>query len=352
MVYTQEEINLIAVDSFSELAYREKKLFLASLNNGENSAKYKDELIKCCGEGVYNKLREKFYDGQFRTKLLSSLDKIKVKCITIKGADYPESLRHVKNPPLVLYARGNCGLLKQRIFCVVGSRKTAPQTLEACKNISARLSEHFVVATGIADGADTAAALGALPSGKIICVLPCGHNFSSSTLRKVEEAGLSLSEFPPATRTQSYTFSMRNSVLAGLSEGVLVVSAAIHGGALSTAAYAADYGKDVFAFPYSVGIASGEGCNNLIKSGAYLCDRVEDILSVMGVDYVGGGKDDVQLDVDERAVIALLKEEGEMHAEKLAAATGKKLFELTAICSSLEIKGLIVRIAGNKYSII
>ena len=352
MVYTQDEINLITADSFDELGYREKKLFLASQKNIAGNTKYKDELIKCCGEGVYNKLAGKFQAGQYRDKLLASLDKIKIKCVTVKSAGYPENLRHIKSPPLVLYARGNCELLKERVFCIVGSRRSTPQALEACKAMASRLSEHFVVATGIADGADTAAALGALDTGRVICVLPCGHDYSSPLLRKVESKGLTISEFPPATRTQSYTFSMRNRVLAGMSEGVLVVSAGLRGGALSTAAYAADYGKDVFAFPYSLGIASGEGCNNLIKSGAFLCDCAEDILSAMGVDCAFGGGQEVELDEDERAVVTLLREEGEMHAEKLAAATGKKLFELTAVCSSLEIKGLVVRIAGNKYAAI
>ena len=349
MSYTKEEVNIIVVDSFCDLNYREKRLFLASRNSSAENKKYEDELIKSCGEGVYNKLRDKFDDGTFREKLLSSLDKIKVKCITIKSGGFPENLNHVKNPPLVLYARGNVALLNEKIFCVVGSRKTMPQMLETCKTISKRLSEHFVVATGIADGVDKAAALGALDSGKVICVLPCGHGFQSAVLRKVEDTGLSISEFPPGTRTQSYTFRLRNRILAGLSEGVLVVSAATNGGALSTAAYAADYGKDVFAFPYSLGIASGEGCNNLIKNGAYLCDSVEYIFSVMGVDYVNGVKEE-ELDGDELIVLNALKEEGEMHVERLAQVTGKKLFELTAICSALEIKGLIVRVTGNKYA--
>lgn len=351
MIYTNDEINLIVVNSFGELTYREKRLFLAANLKSEDSVKYEEELIKSCGSGVYNKVRGKFFDESFRAKLLSSLDKIKVKCITLKSTDYPDNLHHVKDPPIVLYTRGNTELLKQRIFCVVGSRRTSAQMLEVCKAISERLTDCFVVATGIADGADSAAALGALESGKVICALPCGHGYSSATLRKVEERGLSISEFLPGTRIQEYTFSMRNRILAGLSDGVLVVSAAVHGGALSTAAYAVEYGKDVFAFPYSVGISSGEGCNKLIKEGAFLCAGAEDIFSVMGIDYKSGVKE-VELNDDERTVLSYLKEEGEMHAEKLAEAAGKKLFELTAICSSLEIKGLIVRVGGNKYAIL
>ena len=352
MEYTQEEANLIVADGFHELAYKQKKLFLAACKGGEENAKYRDELIKSCGAGVYNKLREKFYDGAYRDKILSSLDKKKIKCITFKSADYPESLKNIPVPPLVLYARGNTELLSERIFAVVGSRKSTAQAIEQCKAICERLTSHFVVATGIADGADDAAALGALPSGRIICVMPCGHGNAGNTLRRVEESGLSVSEFPPGTRAQQYTFPLRNRILAGLCSGVLVVSAGKHGGALSTAGYAADYGKDVFAFPYGIGVASGEGCNHLIKSGAFLCDCVEDIYSVMGIEFKEDAQDDIELDEDEKAVLSALKQEGEMHAERLAAITGKKPYEISIICASLEIKGLLVRTGGNNFAAI
>ena len=351
MDYTQEEIDLIVADSFSELTYKDKKRFLAAQKAGEQSSKYADYLIKSYGGGVYNKLREKFCGCDYRKKVLSLLDKKRVECVTFKSTCYPDSLKNIPVPPLVLYLRGNKALLGEKIFAVVGSRKSAAQALQECKNICAELTDYFVIATGIADGADNAAALGALRSGKVICVLPCGHGCANDTLRKVEDSGLSLSEFPPDTRTQRHTFTLRNRILAGLSAGVLVVSAGIKSGAFSTAGYAVDYGKEVFAFPYGIGVASGAGCNKLIKSGAYLCDCVEDIYSVMGIERADKEADALAaLDEDERAVLKALREEGEMHAEKLAASLNKMPYELSAICSSLEIKGMLVRTGGNKYA--
>ena len=188
MFYTQEEINLIIADGFRELNYIQKKQFLAAQKGGEKSAKYADALIKDCGSGVYNKLKEKFYDENYRAKTLAALDKKKIECETIKSTRYPENIKHIHEPPLVLYLKGNTALLGERIFVVVGSRKTTAQALAECKNVCSELTHHFVIATGIADGAANAAALGALPSGKIICVLPCGHGYVvSDTLRKVEE---------------------------------------------------------------------------------------------------------------------------------------------------------------------
>lgn len=349
MEYTKEEVDLIVADSFPQLTYKTKKCFLAAQHGGAENIKYADALIKNYGEGVYNKLREQFYGGEYRERVLAFLAKRRVECTTIKSSDYPDALKNTPAPPLVLYMRGNRELLNREKFCVVGSRRTTQQALEECKNFCAELSKHFVICTGIADGADTAAALGALPSGNVICVLPCGHGHGTDVLRKVEEHGLSVSEFPPGVRAQQFMFALRNRILAGLSGGVLVVSAGEKGGALSTAGYAADYGKDVFAFPYGIGIPSGAGCNNLIKNGAYLCDSVKDVYSVMGVDCAGSGSAQ-ELDGDEKEVLSAVKAEGEVHAERLAAIVNKPLYELAAICSSLEIKGLIVRLNGNRFA--
>ncbi len=351
MDYERQEADIITADSFRELTYKQKRLLLASLKGGEEGERYAAGLAKVCGPAVYNKIKERFYDEDYRGEVIAALGKKRIMAITVKSGLYPESLRHIDASPLVLYARGNAGLLRERIFCVVGSRKTTPQVIEECKNMSARLSEHFAIATGVADGADSAAAMGALSSGKVICVLPCGHANPGATLKRVEEKGLSVSEFPPGIPAQQYMFPLRNRVLAAISDGVLVVSAGIKGGALSTAGYAAEYGKDVFAFPYGIGIASGEGCNNLIKSGAYLCDRVEDIFSVLGVESVGGEKEE-ELAPEERAIMDALRQNGETHAENLAKITGMSVAEISAVCAMLEIKGLLIRSGGNKYSAI
>lgn len=355
MNYTQKEANVVIADSFRELNYKQKKCLLAAVNpDGGERKKYEDILINFFGEGVYNKLKARFFDSEYREKVLENLQKRKIECITVKSADYPESLFNIPTPPLVLYLRGNAELLKERKFAIVGSRRTTAPVLAECGQISSRIAEKMTVVTGVADGADGAAAYGALKSGKIICVLPGGHDGACASdealLRRVEERGLSISEFPPTTRAQRYTFILRNRIIAGLSCGVLVVSAAEKSGAISTANYAADYGKDVFAFPYGLNVASGKGCNKLIKNGAYLCESEKDIFAVLGIEC--GEKEESPLEGDEKAIVDILREQGELHAEKIAQALGKKLFEVTAICSSLEIKGFIVRVGGNRFALI
>ena len=355
MTYTQAEADIIVADSFDKLNYKCKKLFLASLGSDDGDGqKYADALIKICGEGVYNKLKAQFCDGAFRSFLLKEYEKRSIVCVTLKSALYPEGLKHIEVPQLVLYARGNYSLLSEETLAIVGSRKTAANILEECKRFSQKLTDKFVIVTGVADGADAAAAKGALPSGRIICVLPGGHDSSCGgnikVLREVERRGLSISEFPPLFKAQRYTFILRNRIIAGLTKGVLVVSAAEKSGALNTANYAADYGKDVFAFPYGLGVSSGAGCNKLIKNGAYLCDDVRDIFSVTGTVYEENKEDG--LEPDERAIVELLSTEGEMHAQVIAEKINKPLGETTVILAMLEIKGRVAKTGGNKFSIL
>lgn len=354
MNYSEQEVRLIIANSLKEFNYKQKKLLLASQNKGNaNFKKYEDALKAECGESLFNDAVQKLYDGEYRKKTLQQLDKKKIVCVTYKSTLYPEALKNTPAPPLVLYARGNVQLLSEELFGVVGSRKTIPAAYELCKKISAQLSEKFVIVTGVADGADSAAANGALPSGRLICVLPGGHDSSCASnlkvLREAEKNGLTISEFPVGMPARRYTFFLRNRIIAGLCKGVLVASAAKKSGALNTASYAADYSREVFAIPYAPGVTSGEGCNNLIKKGASLCDCAEDILTAFGYEEQATAEV-VALDDDEKVVLAIIKDEGEVHVESIMQTTGKALFEVNAICASLEIKGLIARSGGNKYS--
>ena len=358
MSYLKSEIDLIVVDSIQLLHYKNKNLFLEANNaNSADGQKIENELIKSLGGGVYNKVKSLFSDEKYREGVLADLKRRKIECVTFTSADYPEQLKHTPYPPLVLYLRGRRELLSTRMFAVVGSRRTPAAVLEECKRFCSELSEFVTVVSGVADGGDKAAVKGALSTGNVICVLPGGHDTGCfpdvNLFKKVESEGLTVSEFPPTVPVQSFTFTMRNRIIAGLADGVLVVSAGEKSGTMSTVEYATDYNKDVFAFPYNVGVAAGIGCNRLIKSGAFLCDSVDDVLSVL-IKELSDRPAEIfeEADGDEAAVLQLLKEQGEMHAEKIAAALNLKLTDVVTACSMLEIKGLVVRTGGNSYAII
>ncbi|MCM1438701.1 MAG: DNA-protecting protein DprA [Roseburia sp.] len=355
MNYSDGETDLIIADSIKLIGYRQKKLLLASVNLAvQDREKYEQALIKMLGGGVYNKVKALFTDADYRRGVLSALERRKVACVTFKSADYPARLKEIPAPPLVLYVRGRRELLSGRLFAVVGSRRISAAMREETKRVCAELAAYVTIVSGVADGGDSAAVTGALASGNVICVLPGGHDADCcnnvNMLKRVESEGLSVTEFPPETPVQRHTFTLRNRVMAGLSEGVLVVSAGRKSGALSTARHAAEYSREVCAFPYGIGAGSGEGCNDLIKEGAALCVNAEDVLGVLGIECGQAESDTAaQLDGDEQAVFNLLKDEGEMHAEQLAAALNLTITDIVTACSMLEIKGLIVRTGGNSF---
>ncbi len=288
-------------------------------------------------------------------EFLAALDRRGYFALTVVSDDYPESLRAIPDPPLLLFGAGNRALLGKRKFCVVGSRITPPWAERLGRDIAAELSSEFVIVTGLAEGGDCAAVAGAMESGNLICVLPCGLDkcypaAHESLKRRIRERGLLLSEYLPSENAAKYSFHARNRLLAGLSEGVLVLSAGERSGALITADRAAEYGRDVFAFPYNPNAAQGAGCNDLLKRGAYVTTCVGDVFACYGI--APKPKKRVELTPEEERLLAILREKGEMHAAELAAAAGMKVHEAAAALSSLEIKDLAVKSGGNRYAAI
>lgn len=353
-MYNEKETDLIVLCSFGQISYKFRYKLLSGLESSKpDFVKYAPELIKSLGGGVYNKVREAFYSGAYRQKVLKKLEEKGIICVTVFSENYPQQLKNTPAPPLVLYCRGNLSLLSSRCFGVVGSRRTQTNILKKCAEISAQIASEFTVVTGLADGADTAAAEGALKSGNLISVLAYGFDYcypscNAALLKKIVKNGLVITEFSPSTSPQAYYFPLRNRIIAGISEGVLVVSAGVRSGALITANYAIDYGREVFAFPYGIGVTCGAGCNLLIKKGGTLTENILDIFSPFGLDFKQPEKK--ALSNEESALLAIIRGQGEIFVAELAEKTGKQPFELIPALSSLEIKGLITRMGGNRYS--
>ena len=356
MNYTDEEINLITLSSFEELTDAQKRILLSDLNSSEpDFVKGEESLIKSLTAGVYNKVKANFYDDAYRDKVLTELDKAGIKCVTYFSKDYPQSLKRIDTPPIVLYCKGNLSLLNTACFSIVGSRRTLPQILKLCKNTAKELTRHFTVVSGIADGADAAALEGALESGKVISVLAYGFNYfypaeNKPLIDKVAKLGLIITEYSPEIAPQKFLFPARNRIIAGLSKGTLVVSAGKKSGALITAHDAEEYGREVFAYPYTVGVASGEGCNTLIKDGATLVENTLDIFDCFGLDFKP--QPAAELSEQEKTLLEAIREAGEAFIPQLAEKLGTQPFKLIPTISKLEIKGLIVRLGGNRFSAI
>lgn len=268
------------------------------------------------------------------------------------GAErYPRGWLTLSDAPLCLYAKGNLNLLGRRMFAAVGSRRTTESAKKQGREICKELALRFAVVSGSADGGDEAALSGALLGGGAICLLAGGFGSQpkeNPLLPRLQQEGLLLAACPFDTPVRVYSYEYRNKLLAAMSEGVLVLGAAKKSGALITAHYAKSQGKQVFALPYAPSVAAGEGCNALIKAGANLTESAQDILPRYG--WETAAKRQIDLTDAEWALVQILQEKGEAHISELARLSEIPAFKLTAILSSLEVKGAVVKLGGNRYS--
>ena len=354
--YTKEELCCIWLDSFLGLEYKHKIKAIDIIKDAEGSSlmqrvlKY---LLSVVDKEMHSTLTSSA-NTKYVEYVLDGLSRANVSALTIFSESYPNSLKEIPHPPIVLYYKGDIALLKSKAFGIVGSRKSLPLSIKIAENYSKELSSvGFTLVTGIAEGVDCAVLKTAVSEkAKAISVIAGGFNHvypasNKDLLDKVVERGLAISEYPPDTVPKPFMFPVRNRIIAGLSKGVLIVSGAIKSGTLYTAEYSEEYGKDLFAVPYSVGIESGAGCNDLIKRGAILTDNPKDILDFYGIEKRSESETFSKL---EKQIINCLKD-GEVHIEKLSASIGRQVFEVTPTLSILEIKGIVAR-SGNVYGLI
>lgn len=356
--YTGKELRLIWLDSFSGLEYKHKKAIYRLLDGKTDIKKLiesrENEISLQIGANGYKILHQAANEDYLKF-VLSGLEKRGIVCLTAESEAYPVLLKQTSLPPLVLYAKGDVSILNGECFAVVGSRKSLPfQKSVATDFTSSLIDAGFIPVTGIAEGVDETVlkcALGkkapavSVLAGGLDSVYPSSNRNLADL---VAENGVVISEYPPETAALPYHFPIRNRIIAGLSVGTLVVSAGKKSGTLYTAEYAEEYGRKVFAVPYGIGVASGVGCNDLIKRGAFLADDPKDILDMFDKKI---SDTPLSLNEDEKAVIAALSD-GEKHIEKICEDLHKKIFEVTPVLSILEIKGVISKNGGNAYGLV
>ena len=270
--------------------------------------------------------------------------------------EFPRRLREIPDAPEELFVKGNLPDERStRLLTVVGSRKFSTYGRDACREIVGGLAPYpITIVSGLAIGIDTLAHQAALEAGLKTIAVP-GSGLGEAVLyprinlklaRKILAAGGSLaSEFPDDTRAQKYSFPRRNRIMAGLSEGVLIVEAQKKSGTLITAHLALDYNRLVFAVPGSIFSGKSEGTNTLIKEGAIPVTTAEDILAAFGIEPSPESKTFAEVSDDERMLLSALGDEELAHDEltrKLAWPTPK----VNTLLTSLELKGIVVNARG------
>ena len=219
-------------------------------------------------------------------KILQSCYRQGIRILTMQDAAYPERLRSIGNPPAVLYCRGIVPAFdSEPTVALVGTRKASAYGMVQAKRLGYQLGRlGAIVVSGAASGIDALALKGALTAGKpVVGVLGGGVDVvypaeNRGLLKDVAEYGCLMSEYPPGTPALGEHFPVRNRILSGLSLGVVVVEAPRKSGALITAAHALEQGRDVFAVPANVGVASCEGNIQLLKEGAIVVEDGWDVM--------------------------------------------------------------------------
>lgn len=219
-------------------------------------------------------------------EILGRCEQINAQVVTIGDSTYPERLRHIFDPPLVLYVLGKLPWLDEEVpIAIVGTRKATEYGISMGYRFGADIvNGGGIVVSGLASGVDSAGAKGALTAGgRCIGVLGTAIDViypreNTALFRDVMYHGALISEFPPGYPTQGANFPRRNRIISGLSVGVLVIEAPKKSGALITAARAAEQGRDVFVVPGNIDSPNCIGSNELIKDGAKAVMTGNDIL--------------------------------------------------------------------------
>nr|WP_218628387.1 DNA-processing protein DprA [Variovorax sp. dw_954] len=290
--------------------------------------------------------------------------------LTLADAGYPAGLLQMPDPPLMLYTLGAPGFdLAQvdRSLAMVGSRNPTPQGLSNARAFAQALGEaHIVVVSGLALGIDGAAHQGALDAAGsaqrlatiafvgtgLDRVYPARHR---DLARRIVGQGMLVSEFPLGTPPLTQNFPKRNRLIAGLSQGTLVVEAALQSGSLITARQAVEQGKEVFAIPGSIHAPQSRGCHALIRQGAKLVESVQDILEELrfpeAMDSAGAGAASAGVSGTGTPESPLLEALGHdpVSLDALSARTGWGAADLQVKLLELELDGHVARLPGGLF---
>lgn len=275
--------------------------------------------------------------------------------ITLGDPRYPQALLQTADPPLLLYAQGRVELLQRPAVAMVGSRNPTAQGRDNARAFAAALSgAGLTVVSGLALGIDGAAHEGALQGpGSTIAVVGTGldrvyprqhHSLS----HRIAREGLMLSEYALGTPPLAANFPLRNRVISGLAQGVLVVEAALQSGSLITARLAAEAGREVFAIPGSIHSPQSRGCHALIRQGAKLVDSAQDVLEELSPGHTHSPSPQAPEPADADPLLEAMGYDP-VALDALVARTGWSPHQLNVRLLELELLGRVARLPGQLF---
>ncbi|RME48481.1 MAG: DNA-protecting protein DprA [Chloroflexi bacterium] len=284
--------------------------------------------------------------------------KADVTVLTWDDPGYPPLLKQIYDPPYVLYVRGELLPADEWAIAVVGTRRASAYGREAARRLAGDLAMNGVtIVSGLAQGIDSHAHKIALEAGgRTIAVLAHGLDQvyppqNRSLAAKIVEQGALVSEFALGTRPEAKNFPARNRIISGLSLGTLVVEAGKRSGALITAEFAAEQGREVFAVPGNIFAAGAAGTNQLIQSGAKVALSVEDILEELNLTMLGAFQQAREIVPENEMESRLLEHlsDDPIHIDELGRAAGVPISEVSSTLALMELKGMVRQVGGMNY---
>jgi len=291
---------------------------------------------------------------------LALVEKNGVGIITFSDSDYPTLLRHIHDPPPVLYVYGRLRPDSLNI-AIVGSRNATPYGCTVTEHLSGDLSQRgFTIVSGMARGIDSTAHMGALAAGgKTIAVLGCGLGTiypaeNRKLFHRIAENGAVVSEFSFTTPPEAHNFPVRNRIISGLSLGTVIVEATHQSGSLITARLAAEQGREVFAVPGSVKSFKSMGTHRLIKEGAKLVEHADDIIEELNIAEEALPDDtsvasSIRLTSAEEKVLDKLSPYP-IHIDNLVRELSLSAGQVLGLLLQLELKGLVTQTPGKFFA--
>lgn len=286
-------------------------------------------------------------------ELIEWMAKNYVGFISFNDEEYPVQLKEINEPPYGLFYKGNINLLMNKNVAIVGSRVCTSYGIQVSKLLTKELiSYNITIISGGAKGIDSIAHKTAVEeNGKTVVVLGCGIDITYppqnySLFKEVEKSGLIISEFLPGTNPNPYNFPRRNRIISGLSELVIVVEASDKSGSLITAQCALDQGKNVMAVPGSVFAKGSNGCNKLIRDGAQMFCTIEDVYTLLKLDF---NKNEGILSPIKKKILSIIAKEP-IHIDEIFKKSYIDREALFKVLFEMQIRNEIVSLPGNYYA--
>jgi DNA processing protein len=263
---------------------------------------------------------------------------------------YPRLLAELHDPPAQLYVRGDVAVLSEPAVAIVGARSCSAYGAQVARSVAGELAAAgLVVVSGLARGIDAEAHRGTLAvSGRTVAVLGCGIDRDyprshSELARRIRADGAVVSEYPPGVEPAPWRFPARNRIIAGLCAATVVVEARERSGALITADFALELGRDVFAVPGEITSALSAGTNDLLRQGAAPLLSAADVLAALGFES------DVRplppLSPAGAQVLRILAD-GPRDADAVSRSSGRSTAEIAAVLVELELAGVVHEAEG------